>query len=239
MPSAVAVLAFLVLVLAGPVESTYLNQTEEVTMDSKIPKLKFHLVKLNVPTLETICGALAKSTRNKIYEYSIRFSSTLMRHFSGETEVQIVDAELTPGSKTLLVNLEADMEVLQYRKRLGNILQPWQQKLCGQPLNPEIQRMLPDNVRDIVEDFEKFILDIQTLAIKTRRATDDTLCSRVCHSNTRIRNLSEATIPVELERLLANVTNFVPLDVKNIKELKDSIEKDLILAAIRFFRDEN
>ena len=166
MPSTAAVLVFLVLAaLAGPAESTEvnLNHTEEVAMNSRIPKLKFQLVKLIVPSLETISGALVISTRNKIYEYSSRFSSTLMRHFSGETEVQIVDAEIAPESKTLLVQLEADMEVLQYRNKLDDILQPWQQKLGGQPITLEVQKMLPGRVKNIVEDFERFIFELQAL----------------------------------------------------------------------------
>ena len=163
MPSVASVLVYLVIAaLAVPVANTKENQTEEVNMNTKFPKLKLQWLKFIVPTLEMICGVLAKSIRSQIYGYSIQFSSTLMRHFSGETEVQIVDAEITPGSRTLLANLEADMEVLQYRNRLAYILEPWQQKLGGQPLNPEIQKMLPGYARDIVEDFERFILELQT-----------------------------------------------------------------------------
>ena len=60
MPSVATALAFLVLaVLAGPVTNIEVNQTKEVTMNSKIPELKFEFVKLTVPTLGMICRALA------------------------------------------------------------------------------------------------------------------------------------------------------------------------------------
>ena len=99
--------------------------------------------------------------------------------------------------------------------------------------------MLPDFARGIVEEFERFIVELQTVATRDRRAIDNNLCNRVCSTNRRVLNLSKAKVPVELERVLENGTNFVPLDVLNMEELKASIEKDLILAAIRFFRDAN
>ena len=200
----------------------------EINMEYNIPKLSFPLRKLIVPAFESVSKTLAKATRKKIYEYSIVFSTTLMRHFGGETEVQILDGELTSGSRMLLLNLETDMETLQYGNQLENILDTWRQKLCGEPARSEEHDIINDYVKDIIKEFEGFILLLQKLAINKRRAIDNTLCKKVCNSKSRILNLTTANIPADLERALANGTNFVPLEVMNIDEIKGFIEKDLI-----------
>ena len=240
MSPAAIFLAFLALsAVTGPAISSSENYTKEATMESIIPKLSIPLKKFIVPSLTSISKPLAKAMRTKIYEYSVVFSSILMRHFGGETEVQFVDGKLTSCSRSILLNLENDMATLQYRTILENILESWQQKLCGQPIIPEVQGVVNDYVKDIIKEFEDFILVLQTLAIHRRRTIDNTHCKKVCSSTSRILNLSSSNIPVELERALANGINFVPLEVMNIDEIKDFIKKDLITAAINYFRNEN
>ena len=238
-PEKIALLFLVLVVLAGTSSSSSGSLTEEAIMEFSLPILTLNLRNLVLPTLEAICRALSRATRNAIFEYSNLFSNTLMKHFDGETEVQIVDGELTSDSRTLLAILESEMEALQYRRNIQNILKPWQQKLKGQPVSPEVTKMISDSVKNVTKIFEAFILELQTFAIKKRRAVDNSLCKRVCTSKSRILNLSTAKIPVELQKALENGTNFVPLDLLNIDELKDLIEKDLISAAVTFFRDEN
>ena len=59
-----------------------------------------------------------------------------------ETEVQIIEGTFTRDSLAMLAELESEMEVLQYRERLSEILGPWQTTLGGQPVSPEVGRLL-------------------------------------------------------------------------------------------------
>ena len=239
LPTTAVLTAFLVLGVHTQPKAIEYHNEEIPIMDAVLPSFRFPLSKLILPTLETVCRAIANVTRIMIYDYATNYASILMRHFNCETEVQIVNGALTVGSKTLLVLLESEMEVLQYRHRLNGILGPWKAKLGGQPVNPEIQDLLSDSVEAIIVDFEGFIYKLQAIAVSERRARDNSLCSKACSSSSRILNLSEAKIPAELEKTLANGINFVPLELLNIDELKEYIEKDLVSAAVNFFREEN
>ena len=137
---------------------------EAIAVDNMVSELpQFHLpwAKLNVPTLEITSRAISKSTRKKIYEYASNYACTLMRHFSCETEIQIENGELTQDSKAILFLLESEMDVLQYRQRLNEIMGPWKSILCGQPVHPDVQNLLDDYVQNIIFDFEKFIFELQ------------------------------------------------------------------------------
>ena len=162
-----------------------------------------------------------------------------MRHLTSETEVQIIQGTFTRDSLATLSELETEMEVLQYRERLGEILGPWQSVLGGQPVTPEIERLLGEFEGVIIADFEKFIYQLQDIAKKDRRTKDNLLCKNVCSSKPKILNLSESKVPAELEKALAHGSNFVPSESLSPSDLKSLIERDLISAAVNFFRDKN
>ena len=215
------------------------NASSNLSMKTNLPKFSLPWARLHVPTLEAVSRAIAKSTRKKIYEFANNYACILMRHFSCETEIQIVDGCFTQDSESILSLLESEMEVLQYKERLGDIMGPWQTMLCGQPVQPEIQNVLNNYVESIILDFEGFISELQVIASKDRRSSDNLLCKQVCSSKSRILNLTETNIPAELEKALTNGSKFVPLDSLNCDDLKSLIEKDLISAAVNFFREHN
>ena len=206
---------------------------------TKKPTFKFPLEKLMLPTLESCGKELAIVTRAKIYKYSEIYSTTLLKHLENETEVQLVQGELTVESRKVLNDLESEMEILQFRKYLKTIMEPWENMLGGQPSMPEVANLISAVSENVVVDFEVFIYELQAKAIKNRRFLNNSLCNSVCNSNTRILNLTKTKIPEELAKALANGTNFVPLDELKINDIKTYIEKDLISAAVNFFREEN
>ena len=238
-----AVVAGLTVVAAGhpTVESRSSPRPENtlpVTMESILPVFKFPLAWLIVPTLDSISKALAQSTRNKIYDFAAGYSTTLMKHFGSETEVQIVNGNVTEESKSVLLHLGSEMEVLQYRKNLTNLLRPWQNILSGQPICPEVEYLLSQYSDRIIDDFERFILKLQILANKNMRDMNNLLCKNVCRTDYKILNLTESQIPAELETMLSNGINYVPQDDLACSELKTVIEDDLVRASINFYRDE-
>ena len=236
-PIAAAIIAFLLLtVLPEPEE---MKAAKKAAMHSNLPAYKFELDKLIVPTLVTISLAVARITRVKIYQYSVIYATTLLKHLENETEVQLVNGELTDESKVLLNLIESEMEVLQYNKCLNNIVGPWEKMLGGQPVQPEVAIQISKCAKNVVLDFEVFIYELQSRAINNRRILNNSLCNSVCKSSTRILNLTKFKIPDELTKALTNGTNFVPLDSLKINELKDYIEKDLVNAAVNFFRENN
>ena len=186
-----AVVAGLTVVAAGhpTVESRSSPRPENtlpVTMESILPVFKFPLAWLIVPTLDSISKALAQSTRNKIYDFAAGYATTLMKHFGSETEVQIVNGNVTEESKSVLLHLGSEMEVLQYRKNLTNLLRPWQNILSGQPICPEVEYLLSQYSDRIIDDFERFILKLQILANKNMRDMNNLLCKNVCRTDYKI-----------------------------------------------------
>ena len=210
-----------------------------VRMTPAGPSFRFPLAKLVIPTLEIMSRALAKDLRSKIYNFASEFSRILMKHFTSETEIHIVDGGLTGDSVATLQQLESEMDLLQYRKHLHHIVDPWKSKLGGQPAFPEVHNHLDGCVDIVFSDFESFIYEIQSEANKKMREGNQQLCNKACSRNSKILNLTEFNIPAELDKMLADGCNSVPLDELSYDSLKDLFEKDLILSAINYFRDEN
>ena len=192
-----------------------------------------------MPTLCVVSKNAAKTVRKKIYEYSRIYSSTLMQHLSNETEVKIVNGEFTEDSETIFYRLNMEMKLLQYKERLGELLQQWSRLLGGQPLSQEVHIILNGPKVTIIAEFDKYIGKLQAVSIMNRHAQDKLHCNRVCESTPKILNLSSAKVPSGLEQALENGSNFVPQDALSIEELQTLIEKDLINAAINYFRDKN
>ena len=111
-------------------------------LNMNLPQFSLPWAKLHVPTLVVISKAIAKPIRKRVYEYAKNYSSTLIKHLMSETEVQIIEGTFTRDSLAMLAKLESEMEVLQYRERLSEILGPWQTTLGGQPVSPEVGRLL-------------------------------------------------------------------------------------------------
>ena len=208
-------------------------------MEQNLPEFHIKWARLNVPTLELTSRVLSKPIKKEIDGYAANFAQTLMRHFSFETEVQIIGGELAKDSKSILTVLEQEMEMLQYKHCLNEILIPWKLVLRGQPVSPEIGPLLDDYVQSIIKDFENFIMEIQASALRNRRSSNNSLCKAVCSSKNKILNLTETEIPADLEKAFANGSNFVPMEPQNFEDLKSHIDNDLILASINFFRDQN
>ena len=106
MMSLAALLAFLVL--------TVLSETESMktAKSSDPPTYKFKLEKLIIPTLVTISLAVARVTRATINKYSATYATTFLKHLENETEVQLVNGELTGESRVVLDLLKSVIEVL-------------------------------------------------------------------------------------------------------------------------------
>jgi hypothetical protein len=87
--------------------------TQNTNMDSKLPLFTIPISWLIFPTLDSISRAIAKNTRNNIYEYSSNYANLLMKHFSTETEVKIIDSALSKESESILLKLETEFRILQ------------------------------------------------------------------------------------------------------------------------------
>ena len=138
-------------------------------MDMKIPKFVLPFSMLIIPTLEMLSGDLAKGAAMAVSSYYNNYSSTLLKHFGGETELPIVNGELTAASKSKLPLLEHEMGMLQYRTRIRTIMGPWQSILNGQPIIPEVENEIGDCIQNVVEYFEEHIFKLQTVANQNMR----------------------------------------------------------------------
>ena len=205
----------------------------------KIPKFSVPLAMLLIPTLDILSEVVAMDTIRALNCYYSRFSQTLTKHLTSETELQVVGGQLTANSKSILLLLEAEFHVLQYKAWLTSILEPWHLKLSGQPIIPEVGRILVDRIAQMEQHFEGYIYKIQDIATKKMRAANNLLCKNVCNGSSKILNLTTFKISGELDKILANGKNFVPFKELPVDEIKDLIEKDLISASISFFRKEN
>ena len=208
-------------------------------MDVKIPKFVLPFSMLIIPTLEMLSGDLAKGAAMAVSSYYNNYSSTLLKHFGGETELPIVNGELTAASKSKLPLLEHEMGMLQYRTRIRTIMGPWQSILNGQPIIPEVENEIGDCIQNVVEYFEEHIFKLQTVANQNMRLANNLLCTQVCTSKSKVLNLTKFKVPDEIEELLSRGTNLVPLDELHCKNIEELIEKNLITEAISFFRTEN
>ena len=208
-------------------------------MQTPGPEFKFHLSMLLVPTLEIMSKAVAKELRNKLYVFASEYTSIMTKHFTSETEVQILDGGFKEESKSTLNQLESEMAVLQYKQHLCCLMKPWKFKLGGQPVFPVVHNLLHNCVENIIKLFEDFIVKLQMKINKEMRAANMLLRSKACNNQSKILNLTECKIPAELERIFSKGPNSVPMEELRSNELRDLIEKDLVSAAINFFRDEN
>ena len=67
-----------------------------------LPQFSIPWAKLHLPTLELISKAIAKPIRKRVHAYAKNYSSTLMKHLTSETEVQIIQGTLTRDSLAIL-----------------------------------------------------------------------------------------------------------------------------------------
>ena len=227
-------LVLLSLLAAGPEQSVQDKMKKQI-----FPAFKYPISKLIIPTLEPMSRKISKDVRDKLYRYASEFSTILIKHLTGETEVHIEKGSLTEDSHHTLKRLELDMAVLQYSRNLQIILNDWCKQLLGQPVYPEIHNFLFEIAEDIFKSFEAFIYELQNHVNKDMRARNQQLCLQACQRKTKILNLSEAKVSPELDNLFKNGPNSVPSDIHTSSELKNLVEKDLITAAIHFSWDEN
>ena len=160
-----------------------------ISMATAHPQFKLVWDRLeDIPTLGQISHVLARSVGKEIRIYSTRFSQVLAKHLATETEVQIVDGCVTEDAVPVLEVIEAELEILQYRKILDTILNRWRNVLLGQPVYPEIHNLLYERISLIHEDFEQFIYRIQAASISMFRAMNKELCSNACKDRSKILN---------------------------------------------------
>ena len=203
------------------------------------PLFKFPLEKMKVPSLKLISDDTATGVRKKLYSYSSEFAEILLKHLTNESEVQIVQGHLTQESHQQLIKLESEMNKLQYRSHLSNILHPWAGLLLGQPVVPEVENYMNDLLEEIIVSFEAFITKLQEQAINQMRAENKKLCNKVCSDASQILNLTETDIPMELNSIFKTGQNMVPMEALKSTEIQKHIENDVISAAIKFSWDEN
>ena len=208
-------------------------------METSLPRFSLPWDKFEVPSLSELGRVTAKQIRKRIYGYVKIYSALLLKHLSSETEVLIQHGRFDDESGRVLSKLEFELGILQYRDHLQDILKEWSDIIGGQPLLQAVHDKIIVMKSDIVSEFEEYIYKLQAIVIKNRHFKDNLLCKNVCKSRYGILNLSSINIPSELEEYLANGSNFVPNSAMPINELKSLIEKDLVDAAIGYFRDKN
>ena len=203
-----------------------------------MPVFSIPLSLLIIPTL-IMSEVIGKVVVNKILSYSESYAATFQRHLQTETEIQLQNGRLTEASHQILAKLEFEMELLQYKENLLGILTPWADQVTGQPVFPVVNNITLDRIEEILSIFHTYILEIQVNSLKCFRNTNNALCRKVCTTKTRIVNLTSFPLPSSIEKLFADGPNSVPHEAKNIKDLKESVESDLIKAAVSFFRSHN
>ena len=87
-----------------------------------------------VHSLTGLCNAVRRELVVDIVRYSESFHKLFMKHLTSETEVKIEDGVITAESDLKLDILEAEWQELQYRREMSKILEPWERKLGGQPI---------------------------------------------------------------------------------------------------------
>ena len=208
-------------------------------MAPSVPRFSFKLNKLKIPSLKQISDDLGKDVLKKLSSYSTEYAEILLKHLTTETEVQIVNGCLSESSQRDLEQLESEKAVLQYRSQLRCILDAWTTILLGQPVFPEVNNYLFELREEIFEHFEMFIYELQAYATRKMRAENKQLIQKACSDASQIRNLTEVSIPAELDLLLKNGPNMVPIEARNVSEIKKLMESDIISAAVKFSWDEN
>ena len=208
-------------------------------MPPQKPEFRIPLAMLIIPTLEVMSLAMAKEQRTKYYKFASEYSCTLSKHLAIETEVTIANGALTEGCEVILQQMESDFGILQYKNHIHSLADPWKVKLDGQPNHRGTSDSIENSVEAIIKEFENFIYKLQHETTKEMRAKNKKLCFKACNSQSKILNLTEFEVPSELEKVLSCGPNYVPMEELSCSELTGYIEKDLIMAAINFYRDEN
>ena len=98
------------------------------------PKFRVPNEYLFFASITSLCQLLYKKLDKDISKYSEDFSSILMRHFTTEVEINLVAGCITAESDQKLDLLESEWNMLQYKRKLYIILEPWESTLSGQPL---------------------------------------------------------------------------------------------------------
>ena len=219
---------------------SFLLTASAVAMGPPVPQFKIDWNRLeNIPTLGDLSHILARSVGQQIKAYSAQYSNVLTKHLTSETEVQIVEGVVAEHSGPILKVIEVELGVLQYKARLGEILDSWRNVLLGQPVYPEIHNLLHDRVSGIHEDFEQFIYKIQATSVAKIRAGNKEICRKAFEDKKKILNLTDACIPSNLELAFINGPNMVPNEILPVSEIKRYIETDLIQAAVQYSWVEN
>ena len=208
-------------------------------MSAKKPELRLPLSAFWIPTLEVMSKALARDFRGKYHEFATEYSEILSKHLSTETEVTIVNGNLSEDCAATLHQLELEFDALQYKTQIQTLAAPWKSKLYGQPNLPGFSKVLDETVDKLIHEFEIFIFKLQNAATMDRRERNKQLLTKAISCRSMILNLSDSEIPPELEKMLNCGANFVPMIELSQKELTGYIENDLKNAAINFYRDVN
>lgn len=171
-----------------------------------------------------------------VISLSILFASVLEKHANNEFEIQIRSGEITGSSKDILIELNEDFKVLQYKERLNDIIQN-----CKKSVKNEIHRYpYIMELLNVVEDdlagwFRDIIAVIHTKTMKTRRNLNMKLCDEKCSMGPTIYNFTETQLSPKLMKLLQRGLNEVPKIKTSETELLVDIRKEVIIAAKNLF----
>ena len=192
-----------------------------------------------IPTLEAMSQAMVRDLREKYYKFASDYSKVLAKHLTTETEVTIVNGNLSENDATTLEQLELEFEVLQYKEQIIALAAPWKDRLNGQPNLPRFSIILDKTVNKLIHEFELYIFKLQNAVTLEMRDKNQQLLKQSIKSRSMILNLTSSEIPPQLDRMLSSGSNFVPMTKLSQIELSDYVEKDLKNAAINFYRDMN
>ena len=119
------------------------------TKNTKKPELRIPMKMLIIPTLEAMSQAMVRDLREKYYKFASDYSKVLTKHLTTETEVTIVNGNLSENDATTLEQLELEFEVLQYKEQIHSLAAPWKCRLNGQPSLPGFSNVLDKTVNKL------------------------------------------------------------------------------------------
>ena len=207
--------------------------------DIGVPKFYLALSILVIPSVISMSEILGIEVIKKISEYSKCYCQTLIKHLLNETEVQLIDGNITENSRLVLSKLGDEMGILQYRSNLQRILSLWKNQIRGQPIYPAVHNILADRIETIMGRFQDYVYRIQKYCTRVRFGLDNSLGKKVCETKTSIINLTDKPIPTSLKQMFAEGPNSVPHEILDHQVLQKRMENDLMKAAISVFRSKN
>ena len=162
-----------------------------------------------------------------------------MSHQSTEFEVVLNNGEIRVDGCEVLNDLQKAQEVLQFDVRIAELFDIIGKKIkCSPALGICTKELFYSIKDDIIECFQKSVLEFQQLSLKDRKMKDNELLAAKCSGKSLIHNFTNKSIPEELVKVLEVGLSTVPRIIFPTKALMFELEAEAKLACKKMFYSE-